>query len=258
MLLAIDIGNSLIKFGIFDGAVLFHKFSIQTKRDYTVEELFFDRLRMIDERVVRVHIHTVVVSSVVPELDETCRKFCKELFKVTPVFVDSTFDFGLKINYEPVTSVGADRLINASAAVAKYGKPAIVCSFGTATTIDTVNSKSEFLGGIIAPGMGTMAESLHLKTAKLPQVQIAKPEHLIGNSTESSIQSGTFNGYIALVEGLIVRFLQEASTDGSGISPKVVGTGGFVRVIAQECNLIEIVDENLTLDGLRLLAKNLL
>ncbi|MGQ0543286.1 MAG: type III pantothenate kinase, partial [Blastocatellia bacterium] len=158
--------------------------------------------------------------------------------------------FWLTIKYDPITSVGTDRLINAFAAVTKYGKPIIACSFGTATTIDAVNENCEFLGGIIAPGMATLAESLHLKTAKLPRVEIAKPKQVIGSSTESSIMSGIFYGYVGLVEGLISRLGVEL-----GDKAKVIATGGFARLIAPEVHAISIVDENLTLDGLRLVAE---
>ena len=246
MLLAIDIGNSSIKFGIFEAASLADKFLIPTKRDYTVDELLFDRLRYIEERFFR--IDSVIVSSVVPELNDTFMQMCKTLLKVTPLFVDHTFDFGLKIKYEPITAAGTDRLINASAAVEKYGRPVIVCSFGTATTIDAVNADGEYLGGAIAPGMNTLAEALHLKTSKLPQVAIEKPESVIGRTTVDSIRSGVFFGYIGLVEGIIRGMFDEL-----GNTPRVVATGGFAKTIVENCDLINTVDENLMLDGLRLL-----
>lgn len=246
MLLAIDIGNSSIKFGVFDADSLVDKFLIQTKRDYTAEELLFDRLRYVEEKFFR--IDSVSVSSVVPELDPILTEACKKMLHVTPVFIDHTFDFGLKINYEPVTAAGTDRLINASAAVEKYGKPVIVCSFGTATTIDAVNGAGEYLGGAIAPGMNILAEALHLKTSKLPHVAIEKPDSVIGSTTVDSIRSGVFYGYLGLVEGLIRRMFNEL-----GETPAVIGTGGFARTIAANCDLINTVDENLMLDGLRIL-----
>ncbi|MEO7675023.1 MAG: type III pantothenate kinase [Pyrinomonadaceae bacterium] len=246
MLLAIDIGNSSIKFGIFDGDSLVDKFLIQTKRDYTVDELFFDRLRYIEDRFFT--IDSVCVSSVVPELDDIVSQACRKMLRVTPVFVDPTFDFGIAINYEPVASAGTDRLINASAAVVKYGKPVIICSFGTATTIDTVNANGEYLGGAIAPGMNTLAAALHLKTSKLPHVAIEKPESVIGSTTVASIRSGVFFGYIGLVEGIIRRTFDELR-----VVPKVIATGGFSGTIAENSTMINVVDENLMLDGLRML-----
>ena len=246
MLLAIDIGNSSIKFGVFDADVLVDKFLIQTKRDYTAEELLFDRLRYVEEKFFR--IDSVSVSSVVPELDTVLTDACKKMLNVTPVFVDHNFDFGLTIKYDPVTDVGTDRLINASGAAGKFGKPIIVCSFGTATTIDAVNAAGEYLGGAIAPGMNTLAEALHLKTSKLPHVSIEKPESVIGGTTVNAIRSGVFFGYLGLVEGIIRRMFDEL-----GEATTVVATGGFAATVAENCELINAVDENLMLDGLRLL-----
>lgn len=246
MLLAIDIGNSSIKFGIFDADSLVDKLQTQTKRDDTVEKLLFDRLRNVGQRFSR--INSICISSVVPEVDDIIRRACRELLKVTPVFVDHTFDFGLKINYEPITAVGVDRLINASAAVEKYGKPVIVCSFGTATTIDAVCATTGYLGGAIAPGMNTLAEALFLKTSKLPHVRIEKPDSVIGKTTVDSIRSGVFFGYLGLVEGIIRRMFDEL-----GETASVVATGGFARTVSDNCELINAVDENLMLDGLRIL-----
>lgn len=246
MLLAIDIGNSSVKFGIFDGSSLFHKFSIQTKRDYTVEELLFDRLKLVEDQFIQVDIAACVVASVVPELNGVMAEVCRELFKVTPRFVDETWDFGLVNKYEPASAAGVDRLVNASAAAAKYGTPVTVCSFGTATTIDVVNEAGEYLGGVIAPGLMVSARALQRETAKLPSVPIEKPVTIIGNTTMMSIQSGVVLGQTAMVKGL----LEQIGPFGS-----VVATGGFARLIAPDVSAINIVDENLTLDGLRLLAE---
>jgi type III pantothenate kinase len=148
--------------------------------------------------------------------------------------------------------VGADRLVGAFAAVEKYGKPCLVCDFGTATTIDAVNSRHEYLGGIIAPGLNTLAEALFLKTSRLPHVEIRKTEKVIENTTVGCIQSGIFYGYIGLTEGVISRMIEELSE-----KPKVIATGGFSRIIAENCPLIEITDENLILDGLRLIFRKI-
>lgn len=245
MLLAIDIGNSSTKFGIFDGEALLHKFSIQTKRDYTVEELLFDRLKLHEQQFIQVDIDTCVVASVVPEMNGVVAQVCSELFKIKPRFVDSTWDFGFSINYDPPTAAGVDRLVNCFAAVTKYGSPVVACSFGTATTIDVVNESDEYIGGIIAPGMATMAKALQIATSKLPNVSIEKAVAVIGKTTETSIRSGIVNGHISMVEGLLKRI---------GDGGKVVATGGFARLIAAETTVIDVVDDNLTLEGLRLLA----
>lgn len=247
MLLAIDIGNSSIKFGVYKDEILVEKFTIPSVRNQTAEELH----RQISSHLIR-EISNVVISSVIPELNDSFRAFCEKHLHVKAIFVDSSFDFGLKIKYFPPENLGSDRIVAAFAASEKYGKPCIVCDFGTAATIDAVNSKSEYLGGIITPGPNTLGEALFLKTSKLPRVEIKKPENVIGNSTVSSIQSGIFYGYIGLVEGILRRMKIELNE-----TPKVIATGGFAKLIAENCELIEIVDENLMLDGLRLVYQKI-
>jgi type III pantothenate kinase len=154
----------------------------------------------------------------------------------------------LKINYFPRENLGVDRLVAAFAAAEKYDVPCIVCDFGTATTIDVINLGSEYLGGIIAPGMQTMSEALFLKTSQLPKIKIGKPASVIGNSTERAIESGIYFGYIGLVDGIIERMSLEL-----GEKPKVIATGGFANLIAESSEKIEIVEENLLLEGLRLI-----
>src|SRR5262245_60939153 len=242
MLLAIDIGNSLIKMGLFQGADLSDKFTLPTKRDYTAEDLQLDRLKAFE-------VETIVASSVVPELIAVVREASQPALAVVPTFIDHSPDFGLTINYDPPESVGIDRLVNASAAAKKYGTPIIVCSFGTATVIDAVSADREFLGGIIAPGLEAMASALYQTTAQLPAVAIEEPDRLIGNTTRSGIRSGIVNGHIAMAEGLIRRFAEHLEP-----TPKVVATGGFAEFIAPKIGSIKEINENLTLDGLRLLA----
>jgi type III pantothenate kinase len=244
MLLAIDIGNSSTKLGVFDNENLVKRLIIPTIRSKTADEIY---LSIQDE--LNLQFSAVVVSSVVTELRDAFYELGEKYFNRTPIFVDNSFDFGLEIKYFPPENLGIDRIIAAFAAVKKYGKPCIVCDFGTATTIDAVNSKNEYLGGIITPGMNTLSEALFIKTSKLPRVEIRKPETVIGNSTVASIQSGIFYGYIGLTEGIIKRM-----SDELGEKPNVIATGGFAKLIAENCDLIEIIDENLILEGLRLLS----
>lgn len=250
MLLAIDIGNSSIKFGIFDGNRLFHRFSIQTKRDYSADELMFDRLKLYEKQFIQVDIDRCVVVSVVPELDPVITKVTKKLFKVSPKFVDHTWDLGFAIRYDPPSSIGADRLVNAYAASKKTGTPVIVCSFGTATTIDVVDANNVFLGGVIAPGVKVSSQALNLAAAQLPEATIKKPESVIGSSTESSIRSGVVFGQIAMAEGIIERMKKELGNSGI----KVIATGGFAPLIATEVAAINEIDETLTIEGLRMLS----
>ncbi len=243
MLLAIDIGNSNTKFGVFNREKLISKFVILTITNQTSEEIYSKLQTQLNYE-----ISAVIISSVVIELDLIFRTLFETYFDLSPIFVDYKFNFGFTINYFPLETCGSDRLVNTFAAVQKYEKPCIVCSFGTATTIDFLNSKNEFLGGIIAPGMKTLADSLFEKTSKLPRVEIEKPEKVIGNSTVTSIQSGVFFGYIGLVDGLIRRMIAESDD-----KPRIIATGGFSGLIAENSDLIEILDENLLLDGLRMI-----
>ena len=243
MLLAIDIGNSSIKFGVFDGETLHSKFSIPTTRGLTVDDLKFAIGRSLD-----LSISSAIACSVVPELDSPMSTFLKTALGVDAFFVTSDFRFGLTIKYEPLEAAGTDRLVNSFAAAEKYGVPCIVCSFGTATTIDVVNENRELLGGLIAPGMATMAKALHLNTAKLPEVEIRSLDSVISHTTETSIQSGIFYSQIGLIESAVSRIKKEI-----GDGPKVVATGGFASMIAESTSVIDVVDENLLLDGLRML-----
>jgi type III pantothenate kinase len=246
MLLAIDIGNSTVKFGIFDKEIIVSRFTIPTVRRQSANEI-----NSLISSQLNFHISAIIIASVVPEINESFQKYGENFHQLKPIFVEQTFDFGLKIKYNPPESIGVDRIVAASAAARKYGKPCIVCDFGTATTIDAVNEQSEYLGGIIAPGINTLSESLFIKTSKLPRVELVKPESIIGNSTVSSIQSGIFYGYIGLTEGILRRIIGEL-----GKKPRVIATGGFAGLIAENCELIEIIDENLMLEGLQMIYKN--
>lgn len=246
MLLAIDIGNSSVKFGVFDKEILASRFMIPTVRRQSATEI-----NSLISNQLNFNISAIIIASVVPETNQSFQEYGENFHRLKPIFVEQTFDFGLKIKYDPPEAIGIDRIAAASAAARKYGKPCIVCDFGTATTIDAINEQSEYLGGIIAPGINTLSESLFIKTSKLPRVELVKPESVIGNSTVSSIQSGIFYGYIGLTEGILRRMINEL-----GEKPRVIATGGFAGLIAESCELIEIVDENLMLEGLQMIYKN--
>jgi type III pantothenate kinase len=173
-------------------------------------------------------------------------------FGLNAIVLDSSFDFGLEIKYNPPSSVGIDRVVAATAAVHKYGKPCIVCDFGTATTIDAVNAKGEYLGGTITPGMNVFADALFEKTSKLPKVEIKKVETVIGNSTVHSIQAGIYFGYGGLVDRIIRRMIEEL-----GEKPRIVATGGLAVLVAEGSELIETIDETLMLEGLRLIYEKI-
>jgi len=244
MLLAVDIGNSSIKFGVFDRDKLTTKISIPTNREYTADDIAAE----IGEHLP-IDVDSAIFCSVVPEVEKAIVEYVERSFHVIPRFVRSTDGFGLKIGFN-VETTGTDRLVNAFAAAEKYGKPCVVVSFGTATTIDVVNSEGEYLGGLLALGMKVSARALSLAASKLPEVEIQKPEHVIANTTETAIQSGIVYGQIAMVEGLISRVINEL-----GDKPMVIATGGFADLVTREIRLIDTVDTDLTLEGLNRLAQ---
>ena len=241
MLLAVDIGNTSTKFGIYEGAELLDRLSVPTaqiSRHTELSDLGVSPRQPINE---------AIVCSVVPKRAEELLNLLQQ-HKIKAVRVTNDLDFGFTINYEPLGSLGTDRLVNAFAAVEKYGPPAIVCSFGTATTIDVIDRDRVFLGGMISPGIRTAANSLNLSTSQLPEIPIEKPEKLIGTSTASAMLSGIVFGHAAMVEGLIGR-----STKELGAKPIVIATGGFATLIDQVTQVIDKVDLELTLSGLQML-----
>ena len=244
MLLAVDIGNSSIKFGVFDKDKLTAKLSIPTKRDYSVQEIIEQAGDQIPATV-----DAAIVCSVVPELDNAITNFVRNSFQIEPQFVQPTDDLGLTINFN-VDSTGMDRLVNSFAAAEKYGVPCVVVSFGTATTIDVVNAERVYLGGLIAPGMKVSAQALSLATSKLPLVEIRKPEAVTAQTTEAAIRSGIVYGQIVMIEGLLKLIIDELNDQ-----PKVIATGGFAELLASEIGMIDKLDHDLTLDGIFLIHK---
>lgn len=248
MLLAIDIGNTTTKFGVFDGENLIEKLIKPTIRQQTAEEI-----KEVVESLFGFSIKNIIISSVVPQLDESYKKLSEDYFHKTANFVNSATDFGFKVDYEQKENLGADRLVAAFAAKTKYGKPCIICNFGTATAIDAVNSKNEYLGGVILPGMKTFADSLHRKAAKLPQVEIVKTDSVFGKTSAGSIQSGIYFGYLGLVEKIIGQMVIELNE-----KPKIIATGGFSMFIGENSDFIDIVNADLMLEGLRLIYAKIL
>lgn len=244
MLLAIDIGNTSIKFGVFDGELLIDRFSVPTDRKASIDEL----RKALYPQIARIAIRGVIVCSVVPEIDGAVATLLREELRIEPIFVTSDLDLGLEIRYEPVSALGTDRLVNAFAAVEKYGAPCIVCSLGTALTIDVIDAGRVLLGGLIAPGMAPIARAINLTTSKLPEVAIAKPARVLQNTTRGAIQSGIAYGYLAMLEGLLTRVKSEI-----GSAPKTIATGGDAAFVAEITTAIDIVDETLLLDGLQML-----
>jgi type III pantothenate kinase len=248
MFLAIDIGNSSIKFGVFDRDQLTTKFFIPAKRDYSAAEI----AQHVGDRLPAL-LDAAMVSSVVPEINAAINEYISSRLHIEPRFVAATDDFGLKFGFS-VDTTGTDRLVNSFAAVEKYGAPCIVVSVGTATTIDVINQHREYLGGLIAPGINVIVKALALAASKLPEIELAKPEHIIAKTTETAIQSGIIYGHIAMIEGLLIQIKAELQSEHrTEAGFRVVATGGYAHLIVDETNLIDIVDNDLTLEGLRIL-----
>ena len=249
MLLAVDIGNTHTVLGVFDGANLLADWRVATRRGATADEWSILVRSLFDaEGVTTASVRSMIVASVVPNLDAIAREIGTRVFGTEPLFVAPGIKTGLPILYDNPHEVGADRIVNAVAAIHKYGAPVIVVDFGTATTFDVVGADGAYLGGVIVPGLGISAEALFQRAARLARVEIRAPEHVIGKNTEESIQSGLFHGYLGLVEGLARRLREEMGTDAP-----LVATGGLAAVFEGHLPSCLAVDAGLTLDGLRIL-----
>ncbi|HKP45394.1 MAG TPA: type III pantothenate kinase [Pyrinomonadaceae bacterium] len=248
MLLVIDAGNTNTSLGVFDGAELMAHWRLTTARERTVDEYGVHSRNLFELAGLDFKtINAIAVASVVPPLNYTLKTMAETYFHLTPLFVDYNADTGLKILYEPAADVGADRIVDAVAAISKYGAPCIVVDFGTATTFNAINSNAEYLGGVITPGITVSSDALFQRTAKLPRVDIRRPQKVIGSSTITAMQSGLYHGFVGLVDGVLRKMISEM-----GSKPRVIATGGLASLIATGSEYIELVDETLTLEGLRL------
>ena len=256
MLLVLDVGNTNTVLGVYAtdeqgvavaGDLLAH-WRVTSTRTQTVDEygvLFRNLFSM--RGIEPAGIRGIVISSVVPPMDSTLREVCERYFNVKPLFIEPGVKTGMPVHYDNPAEVGADRIVNSVAAFEKYGGPCVVVDFGTATTFDAVSAKGEYLGGVIAPGIGISAEALFMRTARLPRVDIRKTSKVIGTNTVNSVQSGLYHGYLGLVDGILERLVEELG------DAKVVATGGLASLIATESKFIKAVDDQLTLEGLRII-----
>jgi type III pantothenate kinase len=249
MLLAVDIGNTNTVFGLFDGETLRTDWRFETRVDRTGDEhaaLLLGLFELVGLKFT--DVTAGIISSVVPPATAPLERFFRRFTQVTPLVVGPGIKSGMPILYENPREVGADRIVNAVAAYARYPQGAIVVDFGTATTFDVVTDKGEYAGGIIAPGLMVSADALFRSTAKLPRVEVVRPRSAVGRNTVASIQSGLVFGYSGLVDALIARIRAEVK-----FTPKVIATGGIAPIIAAESTAIEVCDELLTLQGLRII-----
>lgn len=252
MLLVIDVGNTNIVFGLFRGKELVFDWRIASDVDRTSDEygLLFDQVFNHNNMSID-DIGDVIISSVVPTLMHTLSASAIKYLNRKPIIVGPGVKTGMNILYDNPKEVGADRIVNAVAAFEKYGGPIIIVDFGTANTFCYVNENGEYSGGIISPGIRISAEALFLKTAKLPKVELIKPDRVIGKNTINSIQSGLVYGYIGMVDNIIGRMIDEIGLSEKEV--KVVATGGFSSLIASESKYIKYIDKMLTLDGLQII-----
>jgi type III pantothenate kinase len=252
MLLAIDIGNTNTVLGVFDGEELAQHWRIATRNDYTADELGVILRGLFTGARVRLdQVDSVVISSVVPSLNQSIADMCSRYLALEPLVIGPGVRTGMQIRYDNPREVGADRIVNSVAAYTKYGGPAVVIDFGTATTFDAIGANGDYLGGVIAPGIRISMDALFSRAAKLPRFELAVPpglEGVIGKNTVESMQSGFVFGFAGQIEGIVRRMQDEL-----GGKCRVIATGGLASLIAAHAGVIEVVDDNLTLDGLRLL-----
>ena len=248
MLLVIDAGNTNTSLGVFAGRELIAHWRLTTARSRTVDEYGVHARNLFQLAELDFEaIDAIAIASVVPPLNYTLKTMAETYFHLTPMFVDHSTDTGLEILYEPASDVGADRIVDAVAAIEKYGTPCIVVDFGTATTFNAIDKEGRYVGGAITPGIMISSDALFERTAKLPRVDIRRPQKVIGTSTVAAMQSGLYHGFVGLVDGVLRTMRQEL-----GGSPRVIATGGLASLIATGSEFIELVDETLTLEGLRL------
>lgn len=249
MLLAIDVGNTNITLGLYEGDQLGPRWRLATNHERMPDEFGLQFVGLISHVGRQVNdISGICLASVVPPLTSKIVEACRRYLGVNPLVVDAGVKTGVRIRYEDPRAVGADRIVDAAAVKVLYGCPACVVDFGTATTFDAISAEGDYLGGAIAPGIGIAAEALFQRTAKLPRVDLQRPPNVIGRNTVHAMQSGLLFGYVALVEGMVARFRKEL-----GANMRVIATGGLAEIVAQETDVIQIIAPWLTLDGLRII-----
>lgn len=249
MLLVIDVGNTNIVFGVYKDEELIHDFRVATVKTRTSDEyglLFLDTLTHAN---IDPHsIENVIISSVVPNVMHTLPSMIIKYFNQKPMIVSADLDLGLSILYDHPKEVGADRLVNAVAAIKEYGGPCIIIDIGTAMTFCVVDRENQYLGGMIMPGIGISADALFSMTSKLPKIEIIRPDSLIGTSTVSSMQSGLYYGFTCMIDGIVEMIMKEKGWSEEEVT--VLSTGGFSTMLTGESKHNIIIDRDLTLKGL--------
>jgi len=248
MLFAVDVGNTNLTLGVFRGEELVGHWRLKTDPAETVDGwgvLFRNVLELADLRPQE--IGGIVISSVVPSLDRSLREMAVRYFGQTPLFVDATVDTGLRILIDHPREVGADRIVNSVAAFQRFGGPCVAVDFGTAINFDVISREGDYLGGLLCPGVSVSAEALFRRTARLPQIDIRRPDRLIGRNTVAALEAGLYYGALGLLDGILERLFEEL-----GPGTRAVGTGGQAHVLCEASRFVGEIDEHLTLRGLRL------
>jgi type III pantothenate kinase len=249
MLLTIDIGNTNLTLGLYEGDQLGAHWRLATDHNRMPDEYGLQFLGLLQNAGKTLNdIHGISLASVVPPLTGRVVQACREYLKQEPLVVDTGVKTGIKIRYEDPKAVGADRVCDAVAVLKFYGGPACVVDFGTATTFNAITKDGEYLGGAITAGVNLAAESLYTRAAKLPRIDLQRPPSVIGRNTIHAMQSGLLFGYVSMVEGMVTRFRSELGSD-----MKVIATGGMAEVIAKETQAVNFIAPWLTLDGLRII-----
>lgn len=250
MIFGVDIGNTNIVIGVFNGNTIIHHFRLDTDPLRTTDEYAATILFLLERSGCKPEdFKGVIISSVVPALVHTFSRIASKYFNRQPMVVGPGLKTGVPIRMENPKEVGADRIVNAAAAIREYGAPCVVVDFGTATTFDVVNRKGEYIGGCICPGVRLSAQILHTKTAKLPDVEIVKPSSVIGNNTVHSIQSGVYFGYLSLIDGILDRILEEEFPGAADV--KLITTGGLGSIFVADSRHKLQYNAYLTMHGLR-------
>ena len=250
MIVCMDVGNTNIKYGVFDKDNIVLSFRVATDYKKTSDEYGVQLISILGNNHINIgEINGGIISSVVPQLDFTLERMCRTYLHITPKMLAPGLKTGLNIRADNAKEVGADRVVNNVSAIRKYGAPLIVVDFGTATTFNIIDEKGEFIGGVIAPGIKGSLDSLVNGTAKLPRVEIERPSSIICKNTATNMQAGIVFGFAGLVEYIVKKIKREMKCENI----KTIATGGFSEIISKETTCIDIIDKLLTLEGLKYL-----
>lgn len=246
-LLVVDLGNTNLVLGVYRGAELINSWRLATARERTADEYGILARQLVGDAIHN-NLEGAIVASVVPPLNSAMTFMVRKYFGIEPLFVEPGVKTGIAIHVDNPAEVGADRIVNCAAAHEAYGGPTVIVDFGTATTFDVVTANAEFVGGVIAPGLNISAEALFARAARLPRVDIRRPDHVIGTNTVVNMQSGIYFGYLGLVDGILARIRSEVPN-----LKRVVATGGLATLFAEDSEHIDEVDPELTLKGLKII-----